>query len=89
MRCPPGMTQFAEPAPGISGYLGDAGLLVSSASSSGIEGFSYSVVDEVEIPEDLEAGEYVLSWRYDAEQSPQIWQNCADVTLVPPAPIQV
>lgn len=83
MRCPPGMTQFAEPAPGISGYLGDAGFLVSSAGASGIEGFSYSVVDEVEVPADLEAGEYLLSWRWDAEQSPQIWQSCADITLVP------
>jgi hypothetical protein len=84
MSCPPGMTQFAEPASGISGYLGDAGFLVSSAGVSGIEGFSYSVVDEMEVPEDLEAGDYLLSWRWDAEQSPQIWQNCADITLVPP-----
>jgi len=58
--------------------------LVSSAGASGIEGFSYSVVDEIEVPEDLEAGDYLLSWRWDAEQSPQIWQNCADITLVPP-----
>lgn len=89
MRCPPGMTQFAEPAPGISGYLGDAGLLVSRAGTSGIEGFSYSVMDEVEIPQDLEAGDYILSWRWDAEQSPQIWQSCADVTLVSPAAMHV
>merc|ERR1712079_214974 len=68
MRCPPGMTQFAEPAPGISGYLGDAGLLVSRAGASDIEGFSYSVVDEIAIPDDLEAGDYILSWRWDAEQ---------------------
>jgi len=89
MRCPPGLTQFAEPASGISGYLGDAGFLASSAGAGGIEGFSYSVVDEVEIPQELAAGEYVLSWRWDAEQSPQIWQSCADVTLVPPATVQV
>merc|ERR1712048_285087 len=78
MNCPPGMTQFDEPAPGISGYLGDAGML-----AGGIEGFSYSIVDELDVPADLEAGEYLLSWRWDAEQSPQIWQNCADITLVP------
>lgn len=81
------MTQFAEPASGISGYLGDAGFLVTKPGGgvSGIEGFSYSVVDEVEVPADLEAGDYLLSWRWDAEQSPQIWQNCADISLVPQA----
>lgn len=88
MRCLPGLTQFDEPAAGISGYLGDAGFLASTAGASGIEGFSYSIVDEVKVPADLEPGDYVLSWRWDAEQSPQIWQNCADVTLVAPA-IQV
>jgi len=70
ISCPPGMTQFAEPAAGISGYS---------------DGFSYSVVDKVEVPAGLEAGEYLLSWRWDAEQSPQIWQSCADITLVPEA----
>jgi hypothetical protein len=85
------MTQFAEPAAGISGYLGDAGFYFASPNkvnplalggASGVEGFSYSVVDEVEVPAELEAGDYLLSWRWDAEQSAQIWQNCADITLV-------
>lgn len=80
MQCPPGMTQFAEPAPGISGYLGS--FLYARGGSIGLEGFQYSIVDEIKVPEYLEAGEYLLSWRWDAEQSPQVWQNCADVTLV-------
>lgn len=83
MQCLPGWTQFPEPLPGISGYLGN--FLVDTMGGSNInyiEGFSYSIVDEVEIPSDLEAGGYVLSWRWDCEQSPQIWQNCADVELV-------
>jgi len=87
MHCPPGMTQFPEPASGISGYLGDAGFVVGpgdGAAVSGMEGFSYSIIDQVEVPADLEPGEYLLSWRWDAEQSPQIWQSCADITLVPP-----
>jgi hypothetical protein len=32
----------------------------------------------------LPAGEYVLSWRWDVEQSPQVWANCADITIVDP-----
>ena len=29
-----------------------------------------------------QAGEYLLSWRWDCEESTQVWQNCADVVLV-------
>ena len=27
-------------------------------------------------------GSYLLSWRWDCEESTQVWQNCADVELV-------
>lgn len=92
MQCPPGMTQFEEPAPGISGYLGNFMILgninsvnvTTPPKSVGIEGFSYSIMDEVKIPDDLEEGDYFLSWRWDCEQSPQIWQQCADIRLVKP-----
>jgi len=84
MTCPPGMTQFEEPLPGISGYLGT--LLVNEhdnpVGSTGIEGLPYSIVDKVVVPTDIEAGEYLLSWRWDSEQSPQIWQNCADIRII-------
>ena len=30
---------------------------------------------------DIEPGEYVLSWRWDCEQTPQVWNSCADVTI--------
>jgi len=39
------------------------------------------IVDLVKIPADLPAGEYVLGWRWDCEQSNQIWQSCSDVTI--------
>lgn len=39
------------------------------------------VSDQVFIPSDLAAGEYVLGWRWDCEETAQIWQNCADVTI--------
>jgi len=92
MQCPPGMTQFAEPAPGISSYAGHLTYYGSFDLTSltpqmpvGIEGLEYSVMDEVKIPDHLEEGEYFLSWRWDCEQSPQIWQQCADIKLVKPA----
>lgn len=86
MQCPPGMTQFPEALPGISGYLGNFRLTTHTGSdkvtATGIEGFPFSIVDKVVVPSDIEAGDYLLSWRWDAEQSPQIWQNCADVKIV-------
>jgi hypothetical protein len=38
--------------------------------------------DYLRIPAHLEAGEYVLGFRWDCEASAQIWQSCADVTIV-------
>ena len=46
--------------------------------------FHFNIIDKVHIPQDLPAGEYLLSFRWDAEQTPQIWTNCADVTIVKP-----
>ena len=69
--CPPGMTQFPEPLPGISGY---SGLWLR-------QGMPYSLVDNVVVPADLEPGDYLLSWRWDCEHTHQVWQNCADVRL--------
>jgi len=62
--------QFPSPADDLSGY-----------DFNGHNAFPYSIVDNVEIPSALEPGEYLLSWRWDCEQSSQIWQNCADISL--------
>jgi len=45
-------------------------------------GWKWSVADKVKVPTDLKAGPYLLSWRWDCEESVQVWQNCADVVLV-------
>lgn len=76
-KCPPGMLQFPEPVNGISGYFPGAG-----AQNQVDRGMDFSIMDRVVVPTDLPAGEYLLSFRWDAEQSHQIWQNCADVRLV-------
>lgn len=41
------------------------------------------IVDQVVIPASLEAGDYVLGWRWDCEESTQVWSSCADVTVIP------
>lgn len=40
------------------------------------------ISDEVLIPKTLKPGAWVLSWRWDCEETAQIWQNCADVEVV-------
>merc|ERR1712061_669349 len=46
--------------------------------------FNVNFVDLVQVPEDLTPGDYVLSWRHDSEQTPQVWATCADVTVTAP-----
>ena len=40
----------------------------------------WAIVDRVRVPE--VSGEFVLRWRWDCEQTPQVWSHCADVTIV-------
>lgn len=57
--------------------------------------FSFNIIDYVNVPADLEVGEYLLSFRWESEQTPQIWANCADINIVasgpsptpPPSPV--
>jgi hypothetical protein len=37
--------------------------------------------DQLRVPEHLEPGEYVLSFRWDCESSAQVWQSCSDITI--------
>jgi hypothetical protein len=51
--------------------------------------FNFNIIDKVQIPADLVPGKYLLSFRWDAEQTPQIWTNCADVTITEAAAVAV
>jgi len=59
---------------------------VSGHSGFGKNVPEWSIMDKVLIPADLEEGEYLLSWRWDCEESTQIWQNCADIRLTTNSP---
>ena len=39
------------------------------------------IVDRVQIPKGTPPGDYVLNWRYDCEESNQVWQSCVDITI--------
>jgi hypothetical protein len=64
--------QFEPPWAEGFGYWG------SGAHNSG-ESLLWQLVDKVKVPE--EKGEYLLSWRWDCENSPQVWGNCADIVV--------
>ena len=38
--------------------------------------------DYVKVPESLETGRYVLSFRWDSQYTPQVWNSCANVNIV-------
>jgi len=42
---------------------------------------SYAIEDELKVPDNLPAGEYVLGWRWDCEMTSQVWSTCADITI--------
>jgi len=44
--------------------------------------YNLEIFDKVALPADLKPGRYVLGWRWDCEESNQIWQSCSDVTIV-------
>jgi hypothetical protein len=68
------------PLAGLYGYgIGSIGQALNEKFF--YDRFRFSIFDKVKIPADLPPGDYVLSWRWDAEQTPQVWANCADVTI--------
>jgi len=47
---------------------------------------NWRIIDKVEIPGDLKPGKYVVSMRWDAEQTPQVWASCSDIEIINSAP---
>merc|ERR1711948_186453 len=48
------------------------GFLTGSANE-------FSVMDEIQVPS--KPGEYVLGWRWDCEETDQVWNSCADIVI--------
>lgn len=66
-RCPRG-TMFEA---GFSQFT--QGFLVGN-------GNKFSVMDEIQVPN--KPGKYVLGWRWDCEETDQVWNSCADIEIV-------
>jgi len=82
---------FEEPFPGFYGYgaaacsilTEEGGNKCSAEEEATIrEKFSFNIIDTVKVPSNLPPGGYLLSFRWDVEQTPQVWAQCADVTIV-------
>lgn len=83
--------QFEPPLPGLFGYGGAACTKVSAGAGGDCTQeqydywhakFNFNIIDTVQVPMDFDAGEYALSFRWDCEQTPQVWTQCADITIV-------
>jgi len=72
--CPTGY-QFPPP---IEGLFGQGANINYDPRAT----FLWTLMDELQVPEDLDAGDYVLSFRWDCEQTPQVWNTCSSIKIV-------
>jgi len=97
MNCMCDTPQFEPKVPGMFGFgighcefpdpsqHGISSLCSAPEALKNLRMFSrLNIVDQVQIPADLLPGDYVISWRWDCEQTPQIWSGCGDVTVTAP-----
>jgi len=68
-------TQFPAPGPGLFGYGQNPPPYYDPT-------FAFSIVDHLAVPDDLTPGDYVLSFRWDCEQTSQVWNQCANIKIV-------
>jgi len=74
---------FEPPISGVYGF--GPGACASGQEKCTLEEMAsrampYGIVDLVKVP-DVPPGDYILSFRWDCEQLPQVWSNCADVKV--------
>lgn len=71
--------QFEPPVPGVYGFNPDGGNGKGNVYYVLPE---HNIVDKVQVPADLAPGKYVISFRYDCEQTTQVWNQCGDIEIV-------
>lgn len=78
--------QFPSPIPGLWGNgptNGCAGCDINNKTHSAeicSKVMDFQIVDMVKVP-NIPPGDYVLSFRWDCEQTAQIWSQCADIKI--------
>ena len=82
-RNPVPRNDVAQTGQGFAPYCKETDGHFCSGMTDGAEADeTLEIVDHVLIPEGTAPGAYVLGWRWDCEESNQIWQSCSDVTIV-------
>jgi len=65
------------------GSMWRANQLIPRKEVNGDVDYSHGhIYDKIQVPGDLEPGEYVVSFRWDSKCSPQVWGSCATVRIV-------
>merc|ERR1712013_596980 len=65
------------------GSMWRANQLIPRKEVNGDVDYSHGrIYDKLQVPGDLEPGEYVVSFRWDSKCSPQVWGSCATVRIV-------
>lgn len=76
---------FTPPIPGLYGFgpgscaSGEAPCTLQEMADREMD-FNFGIVDLLKVP-DVPPGDYVLGFRWDVEQLPQVWGNCADIKI--------
>jgi len=79
--------QFPSPVPGLWGNGPTNGCAGCDPNANPhnqpvcMKEMAYEIIDQLKVP-DLQPGRYVLSFRWDCEQTPQIWSQCSDIEIV-------
>merc|ERR1712039_350404 len=65
----------------MAGFSGSGGI---GGLPSTTPLLKWAVEDIVKVPADLSPGDYILSYRFDCEQTSQVWNMCADIKITKP-----
>jgi len=79
--------EFQPPVPGAYGFWGIYNAGVPQFGMGRMH--NISIVDKFQVPSDLSPGDYVLQFRWDCEQTSQVWFGCADVQISASSQINV
>lgn len=75
-------TQFPSPASNPKTGKKLQGFCESAATGYQEGTCPFAIVDRLKVPPNLAPGDWVLSFRWDCEQTPQVWNTCSNIKVV-------